>query len=61
MQNAKRLEIEGGVTFVPVDLGTLQKSLNVLDQWINSATQSLVCFVRQEMDGYRLYTVKLVM
>ncbi|XP_044509328.1 isoleucine--tRNA ligase, cytoplasmic-like [Mangifera indica] len=57
VQNAKRLEIEGGVTFVPVDLGTLQKSLNVLDQWINSATQSLVCFVRQEMDGYRLYTV----
>ncbi|KAJ0080648.1 hypothetical protein Patl1_11314 [Pistacia atlantica] len=57
VQNAKRLEIEGGVTFVPVDLGTLQKSLNVLDQWINSATQSLVRFVRQEMDGYRLYTV----
>ncbi|KAL6188963.1 hypothetical protein ACLB2K_040353 [Fragaria x ananassa] len=30
---------------------------NVLDQWINSATQSLVYFVRQEMNGYRLYTV----
>lgn len=57
VQNAQRLEIEGGAPFTPIDLGTLQKSLNVLDQWINSATQSLVHFVRQEMEGYRLYTV----
>ncbi|KAK3229154.1 hypothetical protein Dsin_001035 [Dipteronia sinensis] len=57
VQNAKRLEIEGGAPFTPIDLATLQKSSNVLDQWINSATQSLVHFVRQEMDGYRLYTV----
>ncbi|XP_010525919.1 PREDICTED: isoleucine--tRNA ligase, cytoplasmic [Tarenaya hassleriana] len=57
VQNAKRLEIEGSGPFVPIDLATLQNSSNVLDQWINSATQSLVHFVRQEMDGYRLYTV----
>lgn len=57
VQNAKRLEIEGGAPFIPLDLATLQKSSNVLDQWINSATQSLVHFVRQEMEGYRLYTV----
>ncbi|XP_054780469.1 isoleucine--tRNA ligase, cytoplasmic-like [Prosopis cineraria] len=57
VQNAKRLEIEGIAPFVPIDQSTLQKSSNVLDQWINSATQSLVHFVRQEMDGYRLYTV----
>ncbi|TXG72868.1 hypothetical protein EZV62_001447 [Acer yangbiense] len=57
VQNAKRLEIEGDAPFTPIDLATLQKSSNVLDQWINSATQSLVHFVRQEMDGYRLYTV----
>ncbi|KAJ4723257.1 Isoleucine--tRNA ligase, cytoplasmic [Melia azedarach] len=57
VQNAKRLEIEGGAPFVPIDLETLQKSSNVLDQWIHSATQSLVHFVRQEMEGYRLYTV----
>ncbi|XP_054791826.1 isoleucine--tRNA ligase, cytoplasmic-like [Prosopis cineraria] len=57
VQNAKRLEIEGTAPFVPIDQSTLQKSSNVLDQWINSATQSLVHFVRQEMDGYRLYTV----
>lgn len=58
VQNAKRLEIEGFAPFVPVDQATLQKSFNVLDQWINSATQSLVYFVRKEMDGYRLYTVR---
>ncbi|KAK7312173.1 hypothetical protein VNO77_35842 [Canavalia gladiata] len=57
VQNAKRLEVEGLAPFVPFDQARLQKSLNVLDQWINSATQSLVHFVRQEMDGYRLYTV----
>ncbi|XP_050235398.1 isoleucine--tRNA ligase, cytoplasmic [Mercurialis annua] len=57
VQNAKRLEIEGLVLFTPLDSGKLQNSSNVLDQWINSATQSLVHFVRQEMDAYRLYTV----
>ncbi|XP_068334858.1 isoleucine--tRNA ligase, cytoplasmic-like [Pyrus communis] len=57
VQNAKRLEDEGFGTFLPIDLATVQKSSNVLDQWINSATQSLVHFVQQEMNGYRLYTV----
>ncbi|GKV22091.1 hypothetical protein SLEP1_g31990 [Rubroshorea leprosula] len=56
VQNAKRLEIEGCAPFAPTDLATLKLS-NVLDQWIQSATGSLVHFVRQEMDGYRLYTV----
>ncbi|KAJ9566498.1 hypothetical protein OSB04_002464 [Centaurea solstitialis] len=57
VQNAKRLEVEGLAPFVPLDQATLRNSANVLDQWINSATQSLVHFVRQEMDAYRLYTV----
>lgn len=57
VQNAKRLEIDGSGPFFPIDQAALQKSSNVLDQWIYSATQSLVHFVRQEMDGYRLYTV----
>ncbi|XP_022897976.1 isoleucine--tRNA ligase, cytoplasmic-like [Olea europaea var. sylvestris] len=57
VQNAKRLEIDGLAPFTPIDHNILQKSSNVLDQWINSATQSLVHFVRQEMDAYRLYTV----
>eukprot|EP00258_Populus_trichocarpa_P028596 XP_024444615.1 isoleucine--tRNA ligase, cytoplasmic isoform X2 [Populus trichocarpa] len=57
VQNAKRLEVEGLAPFTPIDAGTLQNSSNVLDQWINSATQSLVHFVHQEMNAYRLYTV----
>ncbi|KAG6742514.1 hypothetical protein POTOM_053386 [Populus tomentosa] len=57
VQNAKRLEVEGLAPFTPIDAATLQKSSNVLDQWINSATQSLVHFVHQEMNAYRLYTV----
>ncbi|KAJ4954492.1 hypothetical protein NE237_011275 [Protea cynaroides] len=57
VQNAKRLEVEGLAPFVPTDKITLQMSSNVLDQWINSSTESLVHFVRQEMDAYRLYTV----
>ncbi|GFY81416.1 tRNA synthetase class I (I, L, M and V) family protein [Actinidia rufa] len=57
VQNAKRLEVEGLASFTPIEQVTLQTSSNVLDQWINSATQSLVHFVQQEMDGYRLYTV----
>ncbi|XP_020866691.1 uncharacterized protein LOC9327581 [Arabidopsis lyrata subsp. lyrata] len=56
VQNARRLEIESCGPFVASDLEALQSS-NVLDQWIQSATQSLVHFFRQEMDGYRLYTV----
>lgn len=58
VQNAKRLEIEGSAPFMPLDRTTLQLSSNVLDQWINSATESLVHFVRQEMEAYRLYTVE---
>ncbi|XP_023756282.1 isoleucine--tRNA ligase, cytoplasmic [Lactuca sativa] len=57
VQNAKRLEVEGLPPLVPHDPAILLNSANVLDQWINSATQSLVHFVRQEMDAYRLYTV----
>ncbi|KAK4754476.1 hypothetical protein SAY87_002580 [Trapa incisa] len=57
VQNAKRLELEGAAPFAPIDQASLQKSSNVLDQWIYSATQSLVRFVQKEMDGYRLYTV----
>ncbi|GMJ10561.1 hypothetical protein like AT4G10320 [Hibiscus trionum] len=57
VQNAKRLEYEDSAPFVPSAITVLQKSSNVLDQWINSATQSLVHFVQEEMDAYRLYTV----
>uniref|UniRef100_A0A0D6QWU0 isoleucine--tRNA ligase n=1 Tax=Araucaria cunninghamii TaxID=56994 RepID=A0A0D6QWU0_ARACU len=57
VQNAQRLEVEGLSPFRPVEHSKLQTSKNVLDQWINSACESLVQFVRQEMDQYHLYTV----
>ncbi|XP_031132358.1 isoleucine--tRNA ligase, cytoplasmic [Ipomoea triloba] len=57
VQNAKRFEVDGLGAFTPFDKKTLQSSSNVLDQWINSATESLVHFVRLEMAAYRLYTV----
>lgn len=57
VQNVKRLDAEGLEPFKPIDRTILQQSTNVLDRWINSASQSLVAFVRQEMDAYRLYTV----
>ncbi|KAL0916992.1 hypothetical protein M5K25_014548 [Dendrobium thyrsiflorum] len=47
----------GFAPFTPIARAILQKSSNVLDQWINSATGSLVHFVCREMDAYRLYTV----
>jgi isoleucyl-tRNA synthetase len=58
VQNAKRLEAEGLASFSPMEQAVLLKSANVLDHWINSATESLVSFVHQEMDAYRLYTVE---
>jgi len=58
VQNAKRLEVEGLAVFSLIDQASLLKSSNALDHWINSATESLVSFVQQEMDAYRLYTVE---
>ncbi|XP_024399139.1 isoleucine--tRNA ligase, cytoplasmic isoform X2 [Physcomitrium patens] len=57
VQNVKRLDAEGLEPFKPLDRAVLRQSPNVLDRWINSASQSLVTFVRQEMEAYRLYTV----
>uniref|UniRef100_A0A0D3F1M9 isoleucine--tRNA ligase n=1 Tax=Oryza barthii TaxID=65489 RepID=A0A0D3F1M9_9ORYZ len=57
VQNAKRLEVEGLAVFSPINQAILLRSSNVLDHWIQSATESLVSFVREEMDAYRLYTV----
>ena len=57
VQNALRLEAEGLPPFRPLSTRQLSQSTNVLDQWIRSASGSLVRFVRQEMQAYRLYTV----
>ncbi|XP_010488354.1 PREDICTED: isoleucine--tRNA ligase, cytoplasmic-like [Camelina sativa] len=56
IQNVKRLETEISGPFVPINLATLQSS-NVLDQWIHSATQSLINSVHKEMDAYELDNV----
>lgn len=52
---ATRYEADGS-KFVP-DSTRIKKSTNLMDKWINAATHNLIKFVRQEMDGYRLYTV----
>jgi isoleucyl-tRNA synthetase len=59
VQNAIRLDVEGLAPFNLMDFSTLQKSTNSLDCWINPASQSLVSFVRQEMEAYRLYMVSI--
>jgi isoleucyl-tRNA synthetase len=59
IQNAIRLNVEGLAPFKPMDFSTLQKFTNAFNCWINSASQSLVSFVRQEMEAYRLYTVSI--
>ncbi|EOA32665.1 hypothetical protein CARUB_v10015963mg [Capsella rubella] len=53
VQNVKRIENEIFGHFVPCNMKTLESS-NVLDQWIHSATQSLVNSVCDKMDKYRL-------
>lgn len=55
-QNIIRLEQEDNVTF-QFDENICQPSENVMDCWILSFTQSLLIFVKKEMDAYRLYTV----
>ncbi|KAG2235857.1 isoleucyl-tRNA synthetase [Thamnidium elegans] len=35
----------------------MQKSDSVMDRWILASCQSLIAFVREEMNNYRLYTV----
>uniref|UniRef100_A0A0E0CGT2 CCHC-type domain-containing protein n=1 Tax=Oryza meridionalis TaxID=40149 RepID=A0A0E0CGT2_9ORYZ len=41
VQNAKRLEVEGLAVFSPINQAILLRSSNVLDHWIQSATESL--------------------
>ena len=55
VQNVRRIESETHMPFNP--FASDQNGINVLDRWIASATTSLVTFVKNEMDNYRLYTV----
>eukprot|EP00887_Chlorella_sp_A99_P005236 scaffold1.g5236.t1 len=56
VQNVRRWEAELGRAFDPSALD-LAAATNVLDRWIGAASRSLVTFVREEMEAYRLYTV----
>ncbi|XP_053378371.1 isoleucine--tRNA ligase, cytoplasmic-like [Mercenaria mercenaria] len=56
MQNVERLEREEGVS-LEYHEEKLGSSGNYMDRWILSFTQSLIKYVRQEMQAYRLYTV----
>lgn len=67
VQNVQRWELETGQVFIPMAAGAADSSSSsqqqqqepaaVLDRWILAAARSLTAFVRQEMEGYRLYTV----
>jgi isoleucyl-tRNA synthetase len=69
VQNVQRWELETSQVFTPVAAAAAaaaaangssqqqQEPAAVLDRWILAAARSLTTFVRQEMEGYRLYTV----
>ena len=56
VQNIDIYSQESGIKF-EFDPSKKLVSENLMDKWICSFTQSLVKFVKQEMKGYRLYTV----
>jgi len=55
-QEVGRYETDSGKKFVP-NKNIIKTSTNVMDQWIYASSQSLIKFVRGEMEAYRLYTV----
>ncbi|KYN10937.1 PREDICTED: isoleucine--tRNA ligase, cytoplasmic [Trachymyrmex cornetzi] len=55
MQNIDQYQ-ESGIRFVITE-GQESYSNNIMDKWIMSITQSLLIFVKKEMEEYRLYTV----
>ena len=60
IQNITRWEMQTGKTFMfneNIKKEMLNPSANIMDRWIVAATQSLIKFIRQEMESYRLYTV----
>ncbi|CAH1783925.1 unnamed protein product [Owenia fusiformis] len=56
MQNIERLEREENIQFL-YNEKTASLPVNYMDKWILTFTQSLIKFVRKEMEAYRLYTV----
>lgn len=55
-QNVTRIKVETGKNF-EYDSDVGKKTKNVTDKWLLASTQSLIKFVRTEMEAYRLYTV----
>ena len=55
-QQAALLKKNTGTDFV-FDPEMQKSNENVMDRWILASTQSLLQYVNQEMEGYRLYTV----
>nr|XP_012152876.1 PREDICTED: isoleucine--tRNA ligase, cytoplasmic isoform X1 [Megachile rotundata] len=56
MQNIERFEREEKTIFI-YDNSKDVSSNNIMDRWILSFTQTLLQFVKDEMQAYRLYTV----
>ena len=56
MQSANALETSGGAPFSR-DAKRALASKNTMDRWILASCNSLVGFMRKEMEAYRLYTV----
>jgi isoleucyl-tRNA synthetase len=56
VQNAQSYKRKNGSLFTSVEAESVVPT-NLMDKWILSLSQSLVKFVREEMDAYRLYTV----
>ncbi|CAG07066.1 unnamed protein product, partial [Tetraodon nigroviridis] len=56
VQNVQRLQKEEDNQFL-YNENTAKQSDNIMDNWIQSFTQSLIQFFKAEMDAYRLYTV----
>ncbi|XP_057312856.1 isoleucine--tRNA ligase, cytoplasmic-like [Hydractinia symbiolongicarpus] len=56
VQNIDVQEKEHGSKF-KFNMAEVKSSGNIMDKWIESFTQSLLVFIKQEMAAYRLYTV----
>ena len=56
IQCIERLQGETGKDFIPTS-DRAATSTNSMDRWIEASLQSLVKYVRQEMEAYHLYTV----
>ncbi|UJR12101.1 hypothetical protein I4U23_016279 [Adineta vaga] len=60
IQSCDQLKMDKKVTFIYDEkrlYSSMELNTNIMDTWIVSYTQTLLDFVRQEMDAYRLYTV----